>query len=390
MEENTFLDFNPQFNTKNDPMQNNYTNSVARSSDVSVWDRWLNPGIAEEDNFYRENYFVDKENAFNEYMFNKANEWNSESARMERMKAAGINPNLAAQGISGTPAQAMPMQGASGQTGMNTAVSNPIEDISKIVGMASNAVEGAEGLGRLFGFGKKNSVEIKQIQELTNKYAEEWKLTRRERRQLNEIGEILVDNARREGKNLEQQLENLRKQYEVFDQQKWNIAADTNLKTEQTGTEVQNRKSIWYDNQKKEFEKTFREMFGAETTHDKISFMAELMLNGKGNKVIEMLSDGLAKILTEIGKQTRNAINSFKLPKLPTRKPNTIDRDGKTINKNEAKKIGKRIRYHEREWIKYGEHYMNNELYENKLDFMRKKLKQDGYDIDDYREYLYQ
>lgn len=330
---------NPQYETRygmgnNTPTQNGDTNKYlqARNSELETGalSRWLNPGIAEAAQFDRENYMMDKENAFNEYMFDKANAYNSPEAQMERAKAAGINPNLAAAGIMGQGnATAVPMQGARGDVGMNQNAINPIETLGNLANAIGSGISGANELGTMLGFGKKNVAEIKQIRENVTKLGEEWKYTRQQRRQLIEIGQVLVDNAKLEGKQIEQNIENLKRLNEVYQQQKYNIAADTNLKTEQTGTEIQNQKSIWYDNMRKEYEKVFREMFGAELTHDRMQFLVEAALNGHGEAIVNYFTDTIASLIKGIKK---TATEIFKIPKLnmkPTPQTITTTQNGK-------------------------------------------------------------
>lgn len=287
MEENTFLDYNPNFQQETPNfLNNNHDNAISR---------WLNPQIAEEQAFQTENYFMDKENAFNEYMFNKANEYNSPAAQMERAKEAGINPQIAAAGIMGSGnATAVPMQGAKGSVGMNTNTINPIETIGNLASAIGTGISGTNELGQILGFGKKNVAEIQQIRENVKKLQEDWKFTRQQRRQLISIGEILVDNAKLEGKQIETNIENLKRLNEVYQQEKYKIAAETNLITEQTGTEIQNQKSVWYDNMRKEYEKNFRDMFGAELTHEQMQFLVEAAMNGHGDQIINYFIDNVA------------------------------------------------------------------------------------------------
>lgn len=318
MEENTFLDNNPQYNYNQDMVASDQTED-------NVFNRFFNPQIAENREFERENMMTDKANAFTEYMFNKANEYNTPQAQMERMKAAGINPNTAAAGIAGIGNQnAMPMQGAQSNLGMNSNAANPIEQLGTLATTFNNAIEGTEKLGNLIGFGEKNKAEINSIRQNAYKAAEEAKFKRRERKQLERIGQILIDNEELRGKEIQANIDNLNKLNEVYQQQKWNIAADTNLKTEQTGTEIQNKQNIWYDNMKKEYEKNFREIFGAELTHDDLQFLVEACLNGKGESIVKFMTDSIASFIKGIKNYIRDATTSFKIPKLKPKTPKEI------------------------------------------------------------------
>lgn len=310
MEENTFLDQNPQFQSDNpDFLNNNQDNALLR---------WLNPQIAENKAFNRENYFVDKENAFTEYMFNKSNEYNSASAQMDRMIEAGINPNLAASGIAGMGnAAATPMQGAKGDSQANMNTINPIDDMKNLAETITSGIKGTNELGTLLGFGEKNKAEINLIKENAKKAMEEGSFTRAQKRQLQAIGEILVDNAKLQGKEIEQNIENLKRLNEVYQQQKWNLAADTNLKTAETGVQEQSEKSLFYDNLRKEYEKTFRDMFGAELTHDKLQFLVEAAMHGKGEVIINFLIDTTAGVIKGIKNKIKDNI---KIPKLKPKK----------------------------------------------------------------------
>lgn len=302
MEENTFLDYNPQYGafpqggTAADwDAHAPYTQ--ARNSEVesNVFQRWFNPGITEGAQFDRENFLMDKENAFNEYMWNKTNEYNSAEAQMERAKAAGINPNLAAAGIMGQgTATAVPMQGAKGDVGMNQNAANPIETLGTGVNAIATGIGATKDLGELLGFGAKNNAEIKFIKNNASKVAEEMKYTRRQRKQLEAIGEVLVNNARAEGKQIEQNIENLKELNELYKKQQANTEADTNLLNEKTGTEIENRKSIEYDNFRKQFEKEIRDMLGVEVTHQEMAMLIEAFTTGHGEQIINYFVDTLA------------------------------------------------------------------------------------------------
>lgn len=323
MEENTFLDQNPQFTreyNQNLPNGANNTYMGARNSEIEAGGikRLFNPGIAEAAQFDRENYFMDKENAFNEYMFNKANQYNSAAAQMERAIEAGINPNLAAAGImSAGNDSAMPMQGAKGDVGMNTNTLNPTEQLANLTSTIATGINSTNELGTLLGFGEKNKAEINLIKENAKKAMEEGGFTRAQKRQLQAIGGILVDNAKLQGKEIEQNIENLKRLNEVYQQQKWNLAADTNLKTAETGVQEQSEKSLFYDNLRKEYEKTFRDMFGAELTHDKLQFLVEAALHGKGEVITNFLIDTTAGVIKGIKNKIKDNI---KTPKLKPKK----------------------------------------------------------------------
>lgn len=291
---NEFLNYNPQYKTENTELGNVDT---LDPSNRNVFTNWFYPQQAEAAAFQRENFFVDKENAFNEYMWNKSNEYNSPEAQMMRYKAAGINPLLAAAGITQTGnATATPMQGATGNVGMNTTGENPINTISQLIGGITNGINGASQLGELLGFGKKNKAEIKQMHETANKAAKEANLTYWQTYQFRRTMDVLKEQLENNNEQTKQNILNLQKLYEVYDQQKWNIAADTNLKEAETGKTDQETKSLEYQNFEAEFKKAFRDTFGINLTSSGLEMLVNAVMRGKGKPII----NAIASFVTEV------------------------------------------------------------------------------------------
>lgn len=379
MEENTFLDYNPQYKTENNEWGQVET---LDPSSRNVLTQWWNPQQAEAAQFQREDYFVNKENAFNEYMYNKANEYNSASAQMERAKEAGINPNLMAAGIAGMGGnQAMPMQGSRGDTGMNQNAVNPIEQIGNIVSAIQNGVGTAQSLGELFGFGSKNKADIELIKKNAYKAQEEGKFTRRQRKQLEGIGETLIDNAKKEGQELDKKIEHLKELIETQKATTENINADTNLKNAQEGTEYEKQRQMKLESLKLEYEKAFREIFGIELTHSETAMLIEACLNGKGEAIINYLVDTIAgalkglknkgkETITEIGKNARNKINEI------------TDNAHKQWQDRKTKRAERKMQQkHKRDMQKWQDLWNNNkalrEAYNNDFDaYIRQKYRQ--------------
>lgn len=277
-------------------------NGIAFHNDPTsdnVFSRWFAPSIAEDAQFQRENYMVDKANAFNEYMYEKALQDNSPAAQMQRAKEAGINLNLAAAGImGGGNAVATPMQGAQGSTGMNTNSESPIDMFGKAAQGINQLTQGTNTLGELLGFGKKNKAEIRQLDTMADKAAEEADFTYWQKRQFRRTMRILYDQAEQNLKETKARIEEIRKHIELFNVEKWKAAAETNEITAQTGETIQKAKTEFYNTEKAKFEDEFRKLFGVQLTENGLSMLIQAVLNGKGDIIINTLSDGLSKIFT--------------------------------------------------------------------------------------------
>ena len=301
MEEQTFLDTNPYWNATDGAQQE----ALKTTKGPSAIDRWLDPGIAEWGQFNRENYFVDKANAFNEYMYNKQNEYNTPAAQMERMKEAGINPLLAAGAISGNGnTAAQPAAGAQGTATMNGANINPIDQMLNIAKTIGTLAQGGNEAGKLFGFGAENKATIKQIEATANKAAEEADFTFWQKRQFRRTMRLMYDQAEKNLELLEANIKNLQATYEKLQQEKFNIASDTNLKVAQTGETLETTKNIAYKNAEEEFKKQFREIFGIQLNESDMSMLVQAVLGGHGDKIIESIVDCFGQIAKSL---TKNA-----------------------------------------------------------------------------------
>lgn len=301
MEEQTayFMDNNPTFGNGADTIGAYY----AGATDNNIFERWLNPWIAEQAQFTRENYFVDKANAFNEYMYNKQNEYNTPEAQMERMKAAGINPLLAAGAIAGNGSTAaQPAAGAQGTAGMNTANINPIEQLMNIAKGIQTFGQGTNEWGKVLGFGKENRATIKQIEATANKAAEEADFTFWQKRQYRRTMRLMYDQAEKNLEQTEAAIKNLQAQYEKFQQEKFNIAADTNLKTAQTGETLETTKNLAYKNEEEAFKQNFREIFGIQLNDSDMSMLVQAVLGRHGDKIIDSIADCFGKVAKSMGK----------------------------------------------------------------------------------------
>lgn len=301
MEEQTgfFMDNNPTFNFDGLRTKDAY---YAQSGQDAIA-RWFDPSIAEKAQFERENYFVDKANAFNEYMYNKQNEYNKPEAQMARMKAAGINPLLAAGAIAGNGSTAaQPAAGAQGTAGMNTANINPIEQFMNIAKGIGTFAQGTNEWGKVFGFGKENRATIKQIEATANKAAEEANFTFWQKRQFRRTMRLMYDQAEKNLEQTEAAIKNLQAEYEKFQQEKFNIAADTNLKVAQTGETLETTKNLAYKNAEEAFKADFREIFGIQLNDSDMSMLVEAVLKGQGDKIIDAIAESFGKVAKSMGK----------------------------------------------------------------------------------------
>lgn len=301
MEEQTayFMDNNPTFNFDGLRTKDAYYTQSGQDAIA----RWFDPSIAEKAQFERENYFVDKANAFNEYMYNKQNEYNTPEAQMARMKAAGINPLLAAGAIAGNGSTAaQPAAGAQGTAGMNTANINPIEQFMNIAKGLGTFAQGTNEWGKVFGFGKENRATIKQIEATATKAAEEADFTFWQKRQYKRTMRLMYDQAEKNLEQTEAAIKTLQAQYEKFQQEKFNIAADTNLKVAQTGETLETTKNLAYKNAEEEFKQSFREIFGIQLNDSDMSMLVQAVLGGHGDKIIDSIADCFGKIAKSMGK----------------------------------------------------------------------------------------
>lgn len=286
-----------------------YLTARYSQADTNVLDRWFYPGYAEQAQFDKENYFVNMENLFNEYMFDKTNAYNDPSAQIQRMKNAGINPNLAAAGIAGTGAgMATPMAGARGDTGMNTNASSPIDQITNAIGGASTLMEGIGKAGEIFGFGAKNKAEIKQINAAVNKMGEEAQWTKEQRREAKDLFPYIKENTIKEGKQTDQNIENLRQLYRLYKEQVKTQEQITDLTQEQVSGQQKENELSDYKIWEEKFYKAFRDLTGANAKDHWINMLVEATMNKKGDAII----DNIAQFIGNVLKSAIENITTFK------------------------------------------------------------------------------
>lgn len=234
---------------------------------------------------------MDKANAYNEYMFDKANAWNSAGAQMERAEAAGINPMLAAAGISGSGATATPMQSAQAGLGMNTSSQNPLELGNQLLNMGQAGVDITDRLGKLIGFGKENKANIKLLNETTNKIKEEVNLNHWQTQQIKRTIKSFVKKWEEDAKAAEENVKNLQALTDKYKSENELINKQKELTEEQTETQKEVTNNERLKKWENEFKKQFRDMFGVMLNDSDVSMLAQLFLNGKGQVIIDALSD---------------------------------------------------------------------------------------------------
>lgn len=154
-------------------------------------------------------------------MWEKTNEYNSPAAMMERMKAAGINPNAAAQGITGAP--------AAGAASMPQAAQSP--DLSSIGAAVGNSVNNALSY-------QAQKAQIENIQADTK--LKQVNATGREIQNQYDpsIYEQTITNLYHEGKINEHQAEILRSFAD-------NADAFRTLELQELGKRIQNYEKEW-------------------------------------------------------------------------------------------------------------------------------------------------
>lgn len=203
-------------------------------------------------------------------MWNKQNEYNDPAAQMQRMVDAGINPNAAAQGISGngsTAGQVAASSGASSTPGSGSVATTPSiagflgENISNSVNtlwqnlamqkdiqgkQLDNDLKGKE-LGTYDERFRLTKDEIGARIDEINKNVEDKdadiKLKQQQFDFLEDMNPVQLNTAKllytkteSEIGYIDQQIENLKKQYDLTDEQIKNVKANTDL----TGEQIKN------------------------------------------------------------------------------------------------------------------------------------------------------
>lgn len=305
---------NEYFNYSNPTYDQWMDADVMDPEDSNVFSRWFNPQEAEISEFQRENIMMDKENKYNEYMFNKANEWNSASAQMERAKQAGINPMLAAAGIAGSGATATPMQSAQGSVGMNQNNENPMNMVNTLFDILSKGSTTANALGKLFGYGKENKATIEVAKETAKNLASDtglkWQQERRLKATFEDFCREMSGNADAAQKKIEEMEAAINKYNEEVELMK----KQESLTEEQTDTQKELKKQEWYKNQELEFKKRFRELFGVQLNDSDASMLAQLILNGHGEEVINALTNMASSVVKGFAKAGKDAIDNITDP----------------------------------------------------------------------------
>lgn len=362
MEENTFQYMNyDQYHT-----ENNY-------EAANIFERWLMPGLAELGEMNRENYLMDKTNAFNEYMFDKANIYNSPAAQMERMKEAGVNPMLAAAGIAGNGAGAatpIPSQGAN--VGMNTNVESPFDAIAKVGNTIDTLTGATDRIGKLIGFGKENKLNFEIAKETAKKLKSETGLNWHNYKRLQSTFEEFCREMGANADKAEQEFLNLQKLWDKYNEETELLKKQTELTEEQSETQKELTQSERYKNWENEFKKQFREMFGVQLNDSDASMLAQLLLNGHGQELINAIS-GMIKSL---GEGVKN-----ELPNIPSKEQvwNTTkdahkrfqDHIDKKVQRNKYKK---RLNAVKRHWKQLPEHMKKKwGSEENYIEYMRSR-----------------
>ena len=304
----------------------------------NILNRWLNPQIAEQKEFEKENYFMDKGNAFNEYMFDKANEYNSASAQMERAKEAGINPMLAAAGIAGSGGTATPMQSQGASVGMNTNANSPFDMINSGSNTIDTLVGTTDKLGKLIGFGKENKLNFEIAKKTASKLAEETGKTRWEKMQLQRTFHAFCRTAEANASAAEQNVKNLEKLFDKYQAEIDLLGKQKELTEEQIRTQEHVTKQEMYKEYEMQFKDAFRKMFGVQLNDSDLSMLTQLVLGGHGKEVINALSD----MIKSIGEGIRGEIEE-NIPK-PTKILKNVILDIKDIiNDKKVENKHKRI-----------------------------------------------
>lgn len=215
---------------------------------------------------------------FNLDMWNRENEYNDPRAQMERMVAAGINPNAVAQGIAGNGSTAGSVAASSGASSSGASVSGAssspgsgsVATTPSIAGFIGESIaNSANSLWQNLAMqrevkGKQLDNDMKQkelgwaeedhylsheqikasIAEMNKNVDDKDADIRLKDQQLSFLSDMnpvqlktanaMYSKVSGEVRQIDQQIENLKKQYQLTDEQIRNISADTDKKKAET------------------------------------------------------------------------------------------------------------------------------------------------------------
>lgn len=236
-------------------------------------------------------------------MWNKENEYNTPKAQLERALAAGINPNAAVQGISGS-SNAGSVQGSSGQSGSQASAPGSVAGslMDTITGTTQNmytnyqAIQEAEGK-RLENarYNEITDATLKDMKATVDLKVEQKDYTKQQGRQIKEMLPLLKGKTIAEINEITKSAELIQKQI-VTEQAKFdnleasteNIEANTTL----TNEDINKRKEeVAYERWKN----WFREVFGIDVN---TAFLNNFLT--VGGKALNDIGLGIENILQKI------------------------------------------------------------------------------------------
>ncbi len=301
-------------NTSGEGLMDSLMNGLFNPTDTklhdNVFSRWLHPEIAEMKQFERENYLMDKGNAFNEYMFDKANEWNSAAAQMQRGKEAGINPMLLAAGISGSGATATPMQSQGASAGMNNNAESPFSVANQLMQGLETGTNTIDKIGKLIGFGKQNKADIKLANETAKKTASETSINWHNFKRLEKTYQDFIRGAKADADAAEKHVKELQALIDKYNAEKELIDKQKNLVDEQVNTQEEITKEERLKRWELEFKKKFRDTFGVQLNDSDTSMLMQMVLNGHGEQIVTALTDMLSSLGRGLGEAIKGTTNN--------------------------------------------------------------------------------
>lgn len=189
-----------------------------------------------------------QEQFFNQYM--------SPAARMAQMKAAGINPAAAAQGISGAPAPQMNAAAPTGAfTGLGEQLGNSVNTAltaSNIAAQTRNLEVQSEGQDIV---NKLNEVELGMKPSLLSAEIDDLKESANQKRQAIEESKNEVDKIKAEKAKLEQEREYIIAEIGLVEYDKKVKEADAALKNAEAGLARANKELVEVDKEIQEKER---------------------------------------------------------------------------------------------------------------------------------------
>ena len=236
-------------------------------------------------------------------MWNKQNEYNTPKAQLERAMAAGINPNAAVQGISGS-SNAGSVQGSSGQSGSQASAPGSVAGslMDTITGTTQDmftnyqAIQEAESK-RLANarYNEITDTTLKDMEATIDLKVEQKDYTKQQGRQIKEMLPLLKGKTVAEINEIKKSAELITKQilteqakFDNIEASTENIEANTTL----TNEDIKKRKEeVWYE----QWKNWFRDVLGVDVD---TAFLNNFLT--VGGKALNQIGLGIEGVIQKI------------------------------------------------------------------------------------------